>query len=88
MVASVLFLLLVVLQASLWFGSHGVFQLWSLQNNTYEVQQRNDTLMNRNEALHAEAQELENGKEALEERARNQLGFIKDGEVFYRVMPD
>lgn len=87
MVASVLFLLLIVLQASLWFGSHGVFQLWSLQNNTTEGQQRNDKLMERNETLHAEVIELENGREALEERARNQLGFIKDGETFYRVIP-
>jgi len=87
MVASILFLLLILLQANLWFGSHGVFQLWSLQNNTAEVQERNDALMERNETLHAEVEELESGKEALEERARNQLGFIKDGETFYRVIP-
>lgn len=82
-----LFLLLIILQAGLWFGSHGVFQLWSLQNNTKQVQERNDKLMDRNETLHAQVVELENGKEALEERARNQLGFIKDGETFYRVIP-
>lgn len=87
MVASTLFLLLIFLQANLWFGSHGVFQLWSLQGNTLEVKERNDKLMERNEALHAEVEELESGSEALEERARNQLGFIKDGETFYRVIP-
>lgn len=87
MVASILFLLLILLQANLWFGSHGVFQLWSLQGNTSEVKERNDTLMERNEALHAEVEELESGREALEERARHQLGFIKEGETFYRVIP-
>ena len=43
--------------------------------------------MQRNEQLHAEVQELKDGREALEERARSQLGFIKEGEKFYRVIP-
>ena len=86
-VASILFLLLIVLQAKLWFGGHGVFQLWSLQSNIANAQERNAELIQRNETLHAEVEELRDGKEALEERARNQLGFIKDGETFYRVIP-
>lgn len=48
----------------------------------------NDSLTQRNETLHAEVKELKQGKEALEERARSQLGFIKDGETFYRVIPN
>ena len=86
-VVSLLFILLLMLQANFWFGSHGVFQLWSLQNNTLEIQQRNDKLTERNETFHAEVKELESGKDALEERARNQLGFIKEGELFYHVIP-
>ncbi len=86
-VASVLFLLLIVLQAKLWFGGHGVFQLWSLENNIADAQTRNADLVQRNETLHAEVEELRDGKEALEERARSQLGFIKEGETFYRVIP-
>ena len=43
--------------------------------------------MQRNERLHAEVKELREGREALEERARSQLGFIKEGETFYRVIP-
>ena len=85
--ASFLFFLLIVLQAKLWFGSHGVFQLWSLQGNIEEARERNEALSQRNRALHAEVKELKEGKEALEERARSQLGFIKDGETFYRVVP-
>lgn len=86
--ASVLFLLLIILQAQLWFGSHGVFQLWSLQRTTDELRVKNNYLTQRNEQLHAEVRELRQGKEALEERARSHLGFIKDGEKFYRIIPE
>ena len=87
-VASILFGLLVLLQLQLWFGSHGVFQLWSLEKTIEESQLGNNQLMLRNEQLHAEVIELKKGQEALEERARSQLGFIKDGEIFYRVIPE
>ncbi|MBX2848742.1 MAG: cell division protein FtsB [Acidiferrobacterales bacterium] len=87
-VASLLFGLLILLQLQLWFGSHGVFQLWSLEKTTAQTKAENDDLVLRNEQLHAEVLELKKGQEALEERARSQLGFIKDGEVFYRVIPE
>ncbi len=86
-VASALFFLLILLQLQLWFGSHGVFQLWSLQKTIQKSADTNNKLLQRNEKLHAEVVELKQGREALEERARNQLGFIKDGETFYRVIP-
>lgn len=85
--ASLLFLLLIVLQLQLWFGGHGVFQLWSLQRNISQETAKNRSLMQRNEQLHAEVKELKEGREALEERARSQLGFIREGEKFYRVIP-
>ena len=87
-VATILFVLLIMLQAQLWFGTHGVFQLWSLRSNISQEQQSNDDLSQRNEQLHSEVTELKQAKEALEERARSQLGFIKDGETFYRVIPE
>lgn len=86
-VASILFFLLIVLQAKLWFGGHGVFQLWSLQGTINQARDRNHGLERRNETLHAQVNELKQGSEALEERARSQLGFIKEGETFYRVIP-
>ncbi len=86
-VASILFFLLIVLQAKLWFGGHGVFQLWSLQGTISQARDRNNGLEGRNETLHAQVNELKQGSEALEERARSQLGFIKEGETFYRVVP-
>lgn len=85
--ATILFVLLILLQAKLWFGSHGVFQLWSLRTNIQQEQQSNLDLRQRNQQLRAEVTELKQAKEALEERARSQLGFIKEGETFYRVIP-
>lgn len=87
-VASFLFLLLILLQLQLWFGSHGAFQLWSLSSNIDREKQKNTELIARNEQLHAEVEELKQGRDALEERARSQLGLIKDGETFYRVVPE
>jgi len=87
-VASCLFLLLIALQLKLWFGGHGMFQLWSLETTIDQAKNTNSELIQRNEQLHAQVKELKQGKEALEERARSQLGMIKDGEVFYRVVPD
>lgn len=87
-VATCLFVLLIVLQLQLWFGSHGVFHLWSLRNNIEKTESDNNALVLRNEQLHAEVVQLKKGQEALEERARSQLGFIKDGEIFYRVIPE
>ena len=85
-IASFLFVLLLYLQAKLWFGAHGVFQLWSMQSSIEETQQVNTQLRERNEALHAQVQELKEGQEALEEQARSELGFIREGEIFYRVI--
>ena len=64
-----------------------MFQLWSLQRNIDHARDRNHGLERRNETLHAQVNELKQGSEALEERARSQLGFIKEGETFYRVVP-
>lgn len=87
LLASLLFILLIFLQIKLWFSGHGIFQLWSIRSAIEQSQIENENLMGRNERLHAEVQELREGREALEERARSQLGFIKEGETFYRVIP-
>lgn len=86
--ASVLFLLLIVLQLQLWFSTYGVFQLWSMRNMVDQQVEKNNQAEARNEKLHAEVQELKKGQEALEERARSQLGLIREGETFYRIIPE
>ena len=75
------------MQVQLWFGSHGVFKLRSLEQAIEEQVRVNNELSNRNQQLNAEVIELKEGKEALEDRARSQLGLIKEGEVFYRIIP-
>lgn len=85
--ATLLFILAIFLQIQLWFGSHGMFELWSLEKNINTIQLENEQHTQRNEQLYAEVEELSSGRDALEERARSQLGFIKEGETFYRVIP-
>ena len=86
-IASILFVVLILLQINLWFGDYGLLRLWGLRKDIDNQKQENTELTTRNETLHAEVVELKEGKEALEERARSQLGMIKEGEVFYRVVP-
>ncbi len=74
--------LLSISQYKLWFGDYGVLWLNHLRNELQTQQEENNRLIERNEALNAELQELKTGKEALEERARSQLGLIKEGEIF------
>jgi len=81
-IISLLLFLLAISQYKLWFGDYGVLWLQNLRTELNEQQQENNRLIQRNEALNAELQELKTGKEALEERARSQLGMIKEGEVF------
>ena len=81
-IISLLFVLLTISQYKLWFGDYGVLWLQNLRTELKEQQLENNRLIQRNEALNAELQELKTGKEALEERARSQLGMIKEWEIF------
>ena len=74
--------LLAISQYKLWFGDYGVFWLKHLRGELQAQQEENNRLIQRNEALNAQLQELKTGKETLEERARGQLGLIKEGEIF------
>jgi len=74
--------LLVISQYKLWFGDYGVLWLKNLRSELADQKEENSRLIQRNEALNAQLQELKTGQEALEERARSQLGLIKEGEIF------
>ena len=83
---AVLILFIVQLQYRLWLGDGG-------QQEVQEYQQRLDILTKevnekkeRNEALYAEVLDLRKGKEAIEERARYELGMIKENETFFQVI--
>ena len=83
----VLAALLLISQIKLWFGNYGVVRLSSLRSELSQQKKENHNLIKRNEALNAQVKELREGKEALEERARSQLGMIKEGEVFIQDIP-
>ena len=69
--------LLVILQYPLWFGSGGVLALWRLNREIAAQKADNVQLMERNAALEAEVSDLKQGYEAIEERARAELGMVK-----------
>ena len=81
-----LLLLLVVLQSRFWFGERGWRAAQSLQDTVGEQRAENARLQQRNDALGAEVEDLKSGETAVEERARSELGMIKPGETFYRVV--
>ena len=85
----VLVLLLILLgwlQYRLWFGSGGQREVEVLQQQVRQQAHDNTGLKQRNEALAAEVEDLKSGEAAVEERARSELGMIKPGETFYRVV--
>jgi cell division protein FtsB len=86
-----LFLVLLVLvgliQYPLWLGKGGWFKVWDLQSQIVAQRATNEGLRARNSALAAEVQDLRTGTGALEERARGELGMMKDGEVFVQIVP-
>jgi cell division protein FtsB len=75
-------IMLVISQYQLWFGNYGVTKLNHLRVELNKQQEENNRFIRRNEALHAELQELKQGQDALEERARDLYGLIKEGEIF------
>ena len=85
-VALLLLILLLALEVKLWTGDWSMREVWRLRQRVAEQKQENLRLKQRNEALSAEVQDLKNGNEAIEERARSELGLVKPGETFYQVV--
>lgn len=82
----VLGLLLLALQYQLWVGDGSQAEVWGLQRAVEAQQQENAELRERNQALAAEVNDLKTAEEAIEERARLELGMIREGETFYRIL--
>lgn len=81
-------LLFVVLQYRLWFGQHSVSDYLQRSHQLEQQQLANEELAKRNRLLLADVDDLRQGLEAIEERARNELGMIRDDEVFFRIVSD
>ena len=84
--AAVLAVLLVALQYPLWAGKGGWMRVWELERNLAQQHEHNARLKARNEGIDAEVRDLKEGNEAIEERARLELGMIKRDEIFYQVV--
>lgn len=80
-----LLLMLVVLQYRLWVGEGSLAEVYNLKQEIDEQKQLLQQLEKRNSALQAEVIDLKRGLEAIEERARSELGMIKEDEVFYQI---
>lgn len=76
------------LQYTLWLGSGGHQEVAGLRRQVASQQAENLRLQERNDALAAEVEDLKSGEAAVEERARSELGMVKPGETFYRVVED
>ncbi len=78
--------LLVAIQYPLWIGKGGWLKVWELDRQLVVQREGTAKLKARNDALDAEVRDLKLGQEAIEERARHELGMIKRDEVFYQVV--
>jgi cell division protein FtsB len=81
-----LIILVALLQVKFFFGQGNWRQVQELRAQVLAQKKENEVLLNRNRALAAEVKDLKSGVDAIEERARNEMGMIKSGETFYRVV--
>lgn len=80
-----LIILLAALQYRLWFGQNSVADYFRQQQELRSQLASNQELVKRNRLLKADVTDLQQGLDAIEERARNELGLIRDDEVFFRL---
>lgn len=85
-VTYVLLAILLLLQYPLWFGDGGVIAVWRLDREITTQQKENAQLRDRNQALEAQVNDLKQGLEVIEGRARAELGMVKKGETFYQII--
>jgi cell division protein FtsB len=86
-VAGLLLVVLLVLQYRIWASPNGMREVWRLERAIDAQTDENDRLAKRNRTLAAEVRDLKEGRTAIEERARTDLGMIKTNETFFQVVP-
>ena len=78
--------LIVLIQYPLWIGKGGWLRAWQLETEVTTQKSRNAGLEVRNAALAAEVRDLKQGSEAIEERARRELGMVRGNELFFQYV--
>jgi len=84
---AVLIILLIGLQYKLWFGDGSLSEVVQLSRELETQKEKLHQLEDRNRILEAQVLDLQNGLDAFEEKARNDLGMIKEGETFIQLIP-
>ena len=84
---AILVVVIVLLQLKMWFGEGGYRDVQRLAVRVEEQARENEILAQRNRELQAEVEDLRQGLHAIEERARSELGMVKENEEFYQVVP-
>lgn len=82
----VLVALIALLQYPLWLGKGSWLRVWEVNQQVITQHETNQQLKIRNAALDAEVRDLKQGHDAIEERARSELGMIKQDEIFFQVL--
>ena len=85
--AGLLFTALLVLQYRIWASPSGMREVWRLERAIEAQVDENERLAERNRTLAAEVRDLKDGKKAIEERARTDLGMVRANETFFQVVP-
>jgi len=85
-VTLILLVLLLLLQYPLWLGKGGWLKVWDMNRQVGAQQQANQQTRARNALLDAEVRDLKQGTEAIEERARSEMGMIKRDEIFFQIL--
>ena len=85
-IALVLLVLLIWLQYKIWLQDGGIPEILQLQQEVEQVSIEVKQLKERNLSLDAEVKDLKKGLDAIEERARSEMGMIKEGEIYYQVI--
>ena len=80
--------LILLLQYPLWLGKGGWLKVWDLDHQVEAQKQVNQQTQTRNAVLDAEVRDLKQGTEAIEERARSELGMVKRDEIFFQIVGD
>ena len=76
----------IFLHINIWVSENGYQRIRSLSSQIIDQREINQVLRDRNNALQAEIDNLRSGNESIEERARSDLGLIKDDEIYYFVV--
>jgi len=80
--------LLALVQFRLWVGEESLAEVWRLRQAIEHQSSENALFKSRNQRLEAEVHDLKNGLEAVEERARLELGMVRKGEIYFQIVED